>query len=715
MDGRVPAREYAQWIMPRPLRLHRIATIAIVSFLLLALAAVPVLAEDAPRLQGALTDTTGALTDRADEIADASDRVLDEYGVQAFVVFVGSTDDLTVTQFADETARINSLGGDDALIVVALDDRTDAIWVSDALDITDDEIDRIIVDVLEPGLRDGDFGGAAIATMEALGEANAAGIPAETPATTPPPPAPTPDEGIGGGPTERGPDLTSLLAIGLIALGGFLLVRRYLAARGSREEQDRRARTLARDANAVLLGADERVRDAATEIGFVEAQYGADETAPFRDAVARARAELQAAFTLRQQLDDDIPEDAATRTKMLEEIIERGRRATGLLDEQTDRVRALRDLERDAPQALASLPERIDRLEGRLPAADAALQRLASYADAAWAPVRGNAVEVRKGVAGARAAVADGTAALEANDRPRAALAARTALEGVTGAETLLDGIDKLASSLAEAEQRIPDELRAARVDLADAQQAARANGPDASLAARIRAAETALASAERAASARPSNPVAALREATEAHRLADEALVAVQEEAAARARLLAAATSSVQTARISVDRAADYIASRRRGVGRQARTRLAEAERHLADAAALQATEPQTAIDAARRAERMADEAYRLAGSDFDDWDHGGPGWGQRRGETDMTGAIIGGILGGILSGGTGGGGWGGSPWGGTGRRRGGGGFGGWGGGGGFGSGGFGGGGLGGLGGFGGGGGGGRSRGGRW
>ena len=163
----------------------------------------------------------------------------------------------------------------------------------------------------------------------------------------------------------------------------------------------------------------------------------------------------------------------------------------------------------------------------------------------------------------------------------------------------------------------------------------------------------------------------------------------------------------------MAVDRAADFIASRRRGVGRRARTRLAEAERNLQTAAALQPTDPGGALTTARTAERLANEAYQLAAEDFNDWDQGGPGWGQRQGgENDLAGAVIGGIIGGILSGGgTGGGGWGGSPWGGGGRGSGG--FPGWGGGGGFGSGGFGGGG--GLGGLGGGGGGGRSRGGRW
>jgi hypothetical protein len=203
-----------------------------------------------------------------------------------------------------------------------------------------------------------------------------------------------------------------------------------------------------------------------------------------------------------------------------------------------------------------------------------------------------------------------------------------------------------------------------------------------------------------------------ALRLATEAHRLADALLVAARDAATARDRLESAAESSIRTAQVEVDRTATFIASRRRGVGEAARTRLAEAERHLVGATAIVTRDPAEAVEGARRAQQLATEAYRLASSDFSDWDQGGPGWGQRTGtgEGDATAQILGQILGGIIGGAVrSGGGWGGSPWGGPGRSGGGGlpdlgGLGGgWGRGGGFGTGGFGGGG------------GGRGRGGRW
>jgi len=695
--------------------LHRLRTVALATLvpLLLAISATPVRAEPIPQIERPVTDLTGALSDSEAAIEDAIERSLDDHGVQVWVVFVRSTDELPSTDYADETARLNSLGGNDALLLVAIDDRTDAIWVADGLEaITDREIDDVIVDELEPRLADGDFGGAVIAAVDALGEANTtAAEPTQPLVTAPPaitqPPATAEPGGTTGG---SGIGLGTILVVGLIVVGG-VLVYRGLRSRSASEERDRRTGELAREANARLISTDERIRDAVQEIGFVEAQYGPSEVAPLQAAVAAARDELRTAFTIRQKLDDSVPEDPPTREAMLREIVDRTTRAEAALDEQTERIRALRDLERDAPQTLAALPEQIATQEARISEGEAALEAFARYAPSSWQPVAGNVVEARKGLAGARAAVAQGNEALARGNTAEAAVATRTALEGVTGAAALFDGVDRLAEAIRTAEARIPLELGEAEKDLADARAAAAEPAADPQVAARLAAAERAIEAAKRGAAAARPDPVAALSQATDAHRLADEALLAVREEAAARERLVAAVDSSIRTATLAVDRASDYIASRRRGVGRAARTRLAEAERHLADATTLQGTDPKLSLQAAGNAERLANEAYRLAGDDFSDWDQGGPGWGQRRGGgSDVAGAVLGGIIGGILSGGTGGGGWGGSPWGGSGHRRGSGGFPGWGGGGGFGSGGFGGGGGGGLGG-----GGGRSRGGRW
>ena len=223
--------------------------------------------------------------------------------------------------------------------------------------------------------------------------------------------------------------------------------------------------------------------------------------------------------------------------------------------------------------------------------------------------------------------VANGTASLQAGDTAKAASATRLALEGVTGATGLLDAIDRLAASIAAAEQQLPARSGRPRRTFADARATTTETGiePGSPIAARLSEAERALAAARASAAASPGDPAAALSTATEAQRLADEVLAAAREEVAGRQRLEAAATASIRTA------ASRWIGPRTssgRGGGGSggARTRLAEAERNLADAEALQRTDPALAAQAAERAERLANEAYRLADDDFNDWDQGGP-----------------------------------------------------------------------------------------
>ena len=395
---------------------------------------------------------------------------------------------------------------------------------------------------------------------------------------------------------------------------------------------------------------------------------------------------------------------------MLKEIVERCGRAAAALDRQAARIEELRSLERNAAAILAALPSKVEAQEQRLPGAEASLDALRAYADSAWSSVQGNVAEARKGLVGARAAIDQGTAAFARSDGRDAAHSILTAQEGVTGATALLDAVDKQAAATRDAEAKLTDELRAAESDLAAARTAVPTSAAGAAPhAADLAAAEATLRSASAAAAAAPLDPLVAYKLATSARRGAGDVLVAIREDAAHQQQFMAALDSSIASARADVERAGDFITTRRGGVGRRARTRLAEAQHMLETATGLRDSDPKAAMDAARRAERMAEEAYSLAAQDFDGWNGGGPSPVGRGGGSDVAGAILGGIIGGVLAGGgrRGGGGWGGSRWGSSGPFGGGGG--GWGGGGGHSRGG-------GFGGFGGGGGGGgHSRGGRW
>jgi hypothetical protein len=149
-----------------------------------------------------------------------------------------------------------------------------------------------------------------------------------------------------------------------------------------------------------------------------------------------------------------------------------------------------------------------------------------------------------------------------------------------------------------------------------------------------------------------------------------------------------------VLSARSTIAAAADFIDTRRGAVGPEARTRLAEAQRHLDVAVELGRDDPVAALREAHQATTMAQQALDRAQDDVSRWSgggygggYGGPGgfgggYGGGRGGVDLGSLVLGGILagggrGGGFGGGLGGGGLGGG-FGGGGRRSGGGSFGG-------------------------------------
>ncbi len=687
----------------RPVRPPRtlLPVLASLALLFLATAAWPALggsrasAQDVPHLASQVTDQTGVLEGQGDALQGALDDLLAAQDVQLFVAFITTSGDRTAPELAQETFGQNGLGGNDMLLLVAVDDRRYAWYENGAIpQLSSSSVDALLSTTLEPRFRAGDYAGGVTDFAQGLAQALGAGpAPAATPGPTvalgtAAPSSPAPAQGSSSG--AAGTVLGVLLAFIVIAVGltiAWAAWRRRRLIRLGEEERDRRTGQLARQANQLLITSDDAVRDLQQELGFAEAEFEATDVEPFRAALGQAKEELKAAFTVRQRLDDEIPEDPATRELMLNEILARCRRVDEIATQQRSGVAALRDIERRAPEILAALPSQVAALQARLPAAEATMERLAAYAEVSWRSVRGNVEEARKRIEFAAAEAARGSEALAASgpgpgsagtasssaapapDTHTARRAARAAQSALAEAATLLDGIDRLAASLDDARSRLDGELRAAEIDVKAARAALGSThggreGQDGTLAARVADAEAQLAAARAEAVSTTPDVLAAAKGAQTANATADQVLASVREAAELRARQQAALGAALQTAGVSVAHAADYVESRRQGVGREARTRLAEAQRHLEQAQALATTDPDGSLSEARLAAQMADEAYRVASSQFDDWDRRGGGGG--RGSGDLTGAILGGIiLGGILGGGRHGGGFGGTRWG--------------------------------------------------
>ena len=715
--------------MKIPARLRSFIWPAFLAGALLLLVAPAALAQP-PKLTDQVTDQTGTIGSGKAAVEDSLANLLDRANVQLWVVFVSTTDGSTAQDFARSTYESNGLGGNDMVLLVAVNDHRYGWWedtragssdTGNATGLPGTTIDSLGSDNLDPSFKQGDYSGGVVNFANALQQAVVSGSKPSAVATGTGSSAP-------GGTTSSGGDLGGLLlflGVILVFIGVVVVIVRLRAWRLSHlsaEERDRQTGDLARQANKLLVDTDDAITAAKQELGFAQAEFSDADCAPFATALDKAQDELKQAFTLRQQLDDATPEDPPTKIQMYNSIIAHCQTAGAVIDEQHKRLQALRDLEKTAPAALASLDKAIDDLQARLPAINAAMQTLSGYAPASWASVKGNPEEADKRGAFAEDQIRKGKAAL-AQTPPNnvdAASAARAAQESVAQANQLLDAVETQATALEDARSKLAGELAAAQADIeaakAAANAAANAGAADPTLAGQLAQATTLLAQVQAQAAAAPPDPIAALKAAQSAHATADTVLAGEREASEQKARNQAAFTAARVSAASSIAQADGFLTARRSAIGTSARTRLVEAQRHLAQADAMASTDLAGAANEARTADSMADDAYSQAQSDFGGLGGGGgmgggygPGGG---GGSNLAGSILGGIIGGVIAGGGRrgggfGGGFGGTPWGSGG---------GWAGGGGGGFGGFGGGGHGGGGGWsGGGGGGGHGGGGGW
>ncbi|MGY5882515.1 TPM domain-containing protein [Modestobacter lacusdianchii] len=657
-----------------------------------------------------LTDQSDVLDSGAEgEVESALQELEAQEGTQLYVVYVDSFDGTDPGVWVDQ-AFDAGLPDDAVLLAVATGDQLVGYQSGPATGVADQaELEQLVDADVRPELRQGDWAGAATAMAQALqddGAGNATG-------------AATGGDGGGGG------ALAVLLGIGVLGGGGYALMRsrsrkKRAAAQAQAARERAEAEAAARDphhgtstqqlmyrASEQLLALDEAVKTSELDLAYARSQYGEQPVAGFQEALDQSKAELSRAFTIRQELDDEHPEDEPTQRQMLTELLQLTGAADARLADQAEAYGRLRHLQESAPEALAALDPAVEAARGQVPAAERSLQDLEQrYARAAWAPVADNVTEARARIELAEQAVTHGRTEL-AEGRPAGAVPAiRAAEDALAQSRTLLEAVGRVAGDLAAAQGRF-DEVRAeTEKDIAEA-RALLARGVDTpGLREQLARAETALAGS--AARLQPRDgalpdPLAVVRQLDEADLALEAALEPARDARQQQERAAAHLQQAYRAADASVAVAGDFIATRRGAVGSSARTRLAEAERLLDDAARLGDSDPVAALRSAQRADGLAQQALAAAQQDVQTYQSGGYGGpGYRRGYGGggfgggFAGGVAGGLLGSVLLGGLGGG-YGGGYGGGGGDFGGGGGFGGggdFGGGGGFGGGDFGGGG---------------------
>ncbi len=630
---------------------RRLFVVGGASALLAAGAAGPALAEEPFRLEDQIVDEADVLGGEA-EIEAALDELQSEDGTQLFVVFVDDFGGLTSREWMVQTRDESDLGGNDALLAVAVEERDYGFTLPAASELTVAEADQLAGQAVEPEFAEGDWAAGAVAFADVLRTGEA------------------PGSGGGGG---------ALLVLGAIAVvggGAYLVSRNRRRKRAALpppvtrlEKADPYAGVSTEElqgrASNALLQLDEAMQTSQLDLDYARLQYGPQAVEGFDKALATSRDELSRAFALRQQLDDDPGDgrDEPTTRQMLGEMLQLTQAAGTRLDEQAEAFAALRDLEHTAPQVLDALAPRIAELHARIPQEEQRLAQLQQrFAGSAVAPVADNVREARARLAAAELEVQEARAALASPEPATAVGDIRAAEDAVAQTATLLDAVGRLGAELDGAGSRVAAIRAETEKDLAEA-RALVASGDRSGLRPQIGRAEAALTAADGALAGDRPDPLAALRQLEEADIALEQALGVARDAQTRIRRAAAALDQAITTARSEIASARDFIATRRGAIGPEARTRLAEAQRHLDAAVARGRDEPVAALQEAHQATSLARSAFERAQDDLSGWGGGhggGPGGisgygpGYRRGGVDLGSLVLGGIL---LGGGRGGG----------------------------------------------------------
>ena len=598
---------------------------------LLSLTAAPASATDPVTLgAGYVLDEVGALSAADEQAADA--RLAELYastGVDLYAVFIDEfTNPSNSQEWADTVAEGNGLGPNQYILAVATESRQFYTSADATGPLSEDQLLAIEAEV-KPYLSDGDYLGAITTAADGV------------------------ESALSGGSGSGGFFTAVLVVVVIAAIGGLVF---WLIVRSRRRrDADLQAVSLdelARRAATALVATDDAITTSTQELGFARAQFGDAAAAEFEKTITAATASLTEAFSLQQRLDDAEPDTDAQVREWNLAILALCEKANTALDEKVAEFEALRELERNAPQAIERIAKDRDEAVARLDDADHELSELAaSFHPDAIATVADNAEQARERIAFADAALASARTSLAAGKTSEAAVSIRGAEDAVTQALQLERAIDTLARDLRQAAATARSVMAGLEADIATARALP---DPDGRLAGVAASTAQQIESARALLDAPLQRPLAALHALEEADRQIDTVVQAARDAQAQAQRTQQALAQVTMQAGAQISAADDFIAARRGAVGAQARTRLAEARASLATAQQIQVSDPAQALPHAQRAEQLASQAIQAAQRDVGAFDPGGYGGSRGGGSNGMMGAVLGGIvLNSVLSGG--------------------------------------------------------------
>jgi len=629
---------------------------------------------------GYITDQAGVLSSSDKNQAEGSLANLNNNRqIQLFVVFVDSFDGIASRDWADQTAIGNGLGLNDLLLAVAVQDRQYAWSVDADFPLTDAQLDTVASDYVEPRLQESDWAGATLAAAQGF-EAVISGTSGSStsPSTSIPSTSTSGSAANSNGDSATSWILPIILLLIVVGVVVFLIIRSRRAkgtAQTTAQPETLSTKDLGTRAGKLLVDVDDAIQSSEQELGFAEAEFGSEAIKEYNDVLNAAKKDVAEAFQLQQSVFDAIPEDDATRRKMLMRIIELATNADARLDEKAEGFAQLRALAERVEEVLPTLKQSLLAHETALQKAVETLGGLkASYLPSALGEVADDDVQATELINFANKTILDAEAQIAKGEKYSAAILVRSAESASGQVERLLSAITTAHDAMAKATADLGAEIDQLEQTANSAEARARTQTgaqagaqADSQLSSAVNAARNAASQTRAAVASPPFDPMAQLNAIRAATTQLSSVLETVERAKAAHAT----ANATITSAKDRINAVDSFIVTRRGAVGYEARSSLQEAKSRLLRAEQLLSSDSNASLAEAQAAIQYADRASQWAQSNVESFNpspfpgSGSPAQVPGGSQSNLpnfggslAGALIAGVLQDVLSGGGGGGG---------------------------------------------------------
>lgn len=385
--------------------------------------------------------------------------------------------------------------------------------------------------------------------------------------------------------------------------------------------------TLNQQSHHALIQTDRSFKQASSAFDDAQNEFGPDALSDYRRALEQVQTLLQQAFGLRQELDDAFPETAQQQHSMLVSILEHCDQAAQILNANGERFSEMRGILGEPEPRLDALTQRVVAARARIAPSQTKMEELVArfgtdpigYWANNVAAAEDNIKEAEKLIEHGRLIVRE-----RITERGNVVPAIIQAEDFMRQAEDLLNAIDHADESITYAQlnqNRVKDELSATVGEVEKYLASQQHNGGKVDLSQVQQALTNAQASLAYFADHAATDPARSYQMLVSANTGLETALIESRSELSTKERQEETLNQALIAARSQVQAAYDAITTRANFVQSTARTRLSEAQGHLATAERLAPTDHLQALQEAQAAVNFAQQALQAAQKDENDY----------------------------------------------------------------------------------------------